>query len=520
VPRMTRLKIRNLLVGFVLLTLLLASVVLYAHFLLQKPSVQKTLVERLGQLTGYHVRTGTIELSLWGSIGVIVHSFEATSKEREERIQAESLLVTLNPAELVQGRIAPLSLGLVRPTIEFRLPEHGALHYERPSLAPLPWFPGLKSLSVEGGTLIIHNHPYTVHALNLDIRTNGIDPLGLNVASSGMVLYGEHKIPFRTYGTLMPLLDGPDTGPYKLHATVEDIPLSWVPWPDKLSFDNGTASAEFSMEGAWNEPISTEGQVTFSNVRFTLRNQAQTKSYAPPEVSLRFQGLVDNAGVRFPEVTLQSEELLLALALEVDMPAEDPPRVRMRLESKDMSFALMERYFPTPLLPSWVENRLFPLLRTGEVRLDHLTINGSLDEIKHLNKPENAGALSLAVACWDFLIEGDAVPDSFAHVAGRVTYHDGDLLITDLKGSLDDSLIREGRLEIRDLMEDHSVWDIFVDGEFQVPTLLRRRGGPFFSPWGLLAAAPPPRHGGVLNCVRGHSCFRTPCLTSPNSVFL
>ncbi len=481
-PKMTRRRMRALVVGPLLLVLLLASVVLYAHYLLHKPSVQEAIVERLALFTGYQIQTGQIELSLWDGIGLLAHSFEAASPEGAERVMAESLLVSLKPGELLRGRIVPVSLALVRPTIELDLPEGGPPDNGKPSMINLPWFSGLEHLSLERGALIINNRPYNAEALNLEIHAGGNDPLTLTVVSSGLFLYQDRKVPFRSYGTLIPLTGDREPGPFSLHATVEDIPLSWIPWPDKLSFEGGTVTADFSVEGVWNQPLTTKGLARASDVRFLLRDDEQTKYYDPPEILVHFHGQADKSGVSFPDMTLTTEGLSLGLALEVDLPQEESPRVRLRVESETMSFALMERYFPTPLLPPWMEDDLFPILQSGTVILEHLIITGSIEEIKDMDEPENAGALSLSVDCRDFRVEGSSLPDPFTQVDGRVIYHEGNLLITDLKGSLDDSIIREGRLEISRLLEERSVWDILVDGDFHVRTLLEQREILFIPP--------------------------------------
>ncbi len=479
---MTRRRIRFLVLGPFLLVLLLASLLLYAHALIHKPSIQKALLERLSRFTGYHIKTDRIELSLWGGIGLIAHRLEAASPEGVERVEAESIFVALNPMELLRGRVVPVSLALVRPTIEFDLPEKRALEPDETHVFHLPWFSELESLSLESGTLVIQNRPYNAEALNLEVRSNGGDPLLLTVRSSGLALYRERKIPFKAYGTLIPPTHDRKSGPFNINATVEDIPLSWIPWPDKFSFEGGTVTAEFSVEGAWGQPVRAKGLASTRDVRFLLRDDEQTKHYDPPEVLVRFQGEVDKTGVSFPDMTLTTEGLSLGLALEVDLPQGESPRIRLRVESEPMSFATAERYFPAPLLPPWMESQLFPILQSGIVRLEHLIITGSVEEIESMDEPENAGALSLSVDCRDFLIEGRSLPDPFTQVDGRVVYHEGDLLITDLKGSLDDSIIREARLEIKHLLEERSVWDILVDGDFQVQTLLRQRGIHFIPP--------------------------------------
>lgn len=480
---LNRSKIRVLVVLPVLLALLFASLILYANVLIHKPSVQKALVERLSRLTDFQIQVGQIELSLWGGIGFQAEAFEAASREGRERVAAETLLVALDPMELIRGRVAPVSLSLVRPTIEIRLPEDmAAAGVDEISGLYLPWFPGLKSLSLDRGTLLIQGRPHRIEGLNLEMRSKGSDSPILTVVSSGLLSYLDYRIPFRTHGTLAPPADLYGAGPVSIHAAVESVPLTWVPWPDKLSFEGGTATLEVSLEGSLNEPLAAKGRAVFSDVRFLLSDDEQTKHYQPPEVFVQFSGQVEGSGISLPEISLITEGLSLGLALDVALPVEDSSWIRLQLESEPMSFHVVERYFPAPLLPPWMEDDLFPILQSGTVRLEHLIISGTREEIESMNEPEFAGALSLSVDCRDFLVDGPSIPVPLEHVDGRVTYQEGDLLITGLKGSLDDSSIREGRLEVRQLLEERSVWDILVDGDFHISTLMRLRDIRFIPP--------------------------------------
>jgi hypothetical protein len=79
------------------------------------------------------------------------------------------------------------------------------------------------------------------------------------------------------------------------------------------------------------------------------------------------------------------------------------------------------------------------------------------------------------VGCSEFLVSGPGIPIPFRDVSARVLYRDGELLIVDLRGLLEDSTVREGRLEVRNLLEEHQTWDILVDGEFRLETLMRQR---------------------------------------------
>ena len=479
---LTRRRVRAFTVCTLLLALLLASFILYAHVLIQKPSVQEALLERLARDTGYRIRTGRIELSLWGGIGLLANDFLAASREGADRVEAETLRVILDPGEILRGRLVPVSLALLRPRIEIDLPEDGAAGAGKPSRLPFPWIPGLESFSLQGATLILRNRPYGAEGLSLEARADQGDASALTLTSVGRFLFRDRDIPFRVHGDLSVPAAEKGVEPFRLQTTVEGIPMAWVPWPDDLAFEAGTVNARFAVHGVPDRPFAVEGRATMENVRFLLRDGEQQKSYQPPEIEVRFRGNVEKSHLDLPDLTLRTGDLSLRLGLEVNLPERESPRVRLHVQSDPMPFALMERYFPTPLLAPWVEEELFPILRSGTARLEHLTIMGSLEEIESLDEPEHADALSLAVACSDFLVSGPTIPTPFRDVSARVRYQDGGLLIEDLTGSLDDSTIREGRLEVRDLLKEHPVWDVLVDGDFRLPTLMKQREIAFIPP--------------------------------------
>lgn len=488
-----------MVVGSLLLALLLVSFILYAHVLIHKPSVQKALVERLSRATGYRIQTGRIELSLWGGVGILAHTFEAASRTGTERIEAASLHLLLDPGDLLRGRVTPVRLTLVGPRMEVEVPEGGASSAEALMGPAFPWLPGLESLSVERGTLRIRNRPYGAEQVRMEVRAGPGAPSSLTVTGSGRFCFREDRMPFRTHGTVTPASRG--TAAFvDLETTVEGIPMAQLPWPAKLLFEGGTVAGRWTLKGAPNGPLKVRGHAAATRVRFQLRDDGRVKSYRPPKIVVGFRGEVSRTRLRLPDMTLRAGTLSLGLGLEVDLTDGEEPRIHLRTESEPMPFDLMERYFPTPLLAAWLETRLFPLLRSGTVRLRHLTITGALKEIEALDQPEHAHALSMAVDCHAFRVEGPAVPTPFEAVSARVDYDGGRLTIANLQGTLADSAIREGRLEIRDLLSDRPVWDILVDGDFRLQTLLEQKRIDFIPPDALHLLERLGPVSGLLSC--------------------
>ncbi|MBW1738831.1 MAG: hypothetical protein JRJ69_15120, partial [Deltaproteobacteria bacterium] len=132
---------------------------------------------------------------------------------------------------------------------------------------------------------------------------------------------------------------------------------------------------------------------------------------------------------------------------------------------------------PTPLLPEWIENRLFAVLTDeyGTVRVNHFFLHGTLNQIRKLNLPENAGCLSLKMS-WkglEVLEDGSALP--FENVSGALTFNNGTLLVSEINGSFGSSTIKSGTLDINTLYDDTIVYDISMDGLFKLEDLLRQR---------------------------------------------
>ena len=106
-------KIRYVAVPALLLILLLISILVLANTLIQRPSVQKYLVQRISNFIGIDIRTGEIEVNLLGGIGILVHDFEARSRHGNDSITSARVRIILDGTELIKGRIVPKGISLI-----------------------------------------------------------------------------------------------------------------------------------------------------------------------------------------------------------------------------------------------------------------------------------------------------------------------------------------------------------------------------------------------------------------------
>ena len=165
-------KIRRFILLPLLGVLLTISLLILASFLVQRPSVQDYLIEKISDAIGYDITTGEIDLSLWRGIGISVYDLEAKSRQGFEKVNATRVKISLNAGQLLRGRIVPARMYLFQPWIELDiLGEKGPSQAAKPpKTAPrgLFWIPGIKSIVVDKGYLRIKNIPFSFHDLKLD----------------------------------------------------------------------------------------------------------------------------------------------------------------------------------------------------------------------------------------------------------------------------------------------------------------------------------------------------------------
>ena len=131
--------------------------------------------------------------------------------------------------------------------------------------------------------------------------------------------------------------------------------------------------------------------------------------------------------------------------------------------------------FPTSLLPQWIENRLFPMLAGGNVRVDLFSLDGTIKQLKNLDRPGNADALSMKLAWRDLavLIDKSALP--FKEVSGELNIENGALLISKVNAGFGRSTVKQGTFHVKNLYRDTITYDITAGGPFDLQDLMHQR---------------------------------------------
>jgi hypothetical protein len=477
---MLRKKIRRLVKTSLLLVLLFLALILLSNFLIQQTSVQNYLIGRLSDATGFHIRAHGIVLNLWRGVGIFVHGLEASSSRGTGSITASKVRVIFDAGQLIRGRIVPVRLYLIQPRMELSLPEAtpgpgpaGAPSEKGP---PLFWIPELDAVSIDNGRVDFRDRPFGLENLFFDARRTGGDPLIVMVTGRGDFRYQGEKTSFRLTGPLSQDLEKRRPPSLALALETGKIPLAWISWPDSLPFRGGELQARLKIDGSLEMPLSVDGRVTVGKPRFSIHGGDREKGYSLEAVSLDFRSLLDAEKLTVPALQLRTEGLSLALALELDLKERADPYLKLEVKGPFMDLGVFKGLFPTPLLPPWLEDRLFPILRKGDVQLNGLSLKGRLNQFRALGRPENRSVLAMSVGCRNFEVFGQGIEVPFREVSAEVRLEKGDFRVSGLNASWGTSRIRESGFVISGIAGEKPAFEFLVDGSFDLQDLMRQKG--------------------------------------------
>ena len=474
-------KLRPFVVLPVLLFLLFVSLVLLANSLIQKPSVQKAFLDGLSELTGYKIRADEIELYLWKGLGIRVHDFEAHQKEGFGKISAPQAIVFVDTLQLLRGRIVPKRLHVERPIIDLAPSEESGRGEDKieESLFSLVVLPGLDSLTIEKAYLFIKHFPIRFVNLSLEMKRTEAQPL--TVKCQGEARLRRESTPFRLQGTITQGQKEEKRPSVDLSVETGKMPLRWIPFPDEVPVKDGACEAQLRIEAKSNEAAKVSGKILVESARFSVREKGRTKDYSIKHMTFELRSFVERGKIHVPYLKLRTPDASFSLNLRLDLQEKENPYLRLEGQSLLMTYSTVEALFPAPLVASWVERDLFPLLRSGDVRLESFLLDGEVQQFKKLELPENQGALAMGFDCRNFTVQGSRLREPLKDVSAKVTLKDGVLLVSELKGVSGKSQIQEGLLKVRDIFHPHPVFEPWVRGSFDLEDVRHQFEADFLS---------------------------------------
>ena len=470
-------KLRPFLVLPILLVLLFLSLFLFANFLIQKPSFQDSLIKALASDSGLDIRTTKIEVNLWGGVGLLVHGLEARSRKGTESIVASKVRIVLSKRDLVKGHIVPLRLSLIDPRIEApwgygRMGKgSGAVQWAR--AFPLIWIPSLKSVSVKNGHIIVQNRPIQFSGLQFNVSQIKSKPLTFVINCKGSMGFRGEKIPFGMRGTITQDRVGQYLPALDVEVQTKDIPVNMLPWPSYLAGEKGYVETDLKVEGRLDGAMSIGGRISSAEPRFSLRQGARKMAYAPAFLNIDFKSVLQGKRFDAPSIQIKTPDMFLTAALGVDLADENNPWVDLKVNSPFVSVENFKNFVPLPVLPTWVEKKLFPMLESGNVRLANLSLRGRFNDIQKLPLPKNQSLLSLRIECNDLKIFQKGISGPIQDISAVIVMEKGKLAISGLGGRSERSAVRAASLDVNNLFGKTPTYAVSLVGSFDLQELVR-----------------------------------------------
>jgi len=472
-------KIRFFAVLGILLVLIFLSMFLLSNFLIHKPSVQNLIIKKISDATGFDIQTHKIDLSLWRGIGISVLGLEARSKQGPGSVVASEVIITLDAGQLVKGEIVPVRLYLFEPKIELAMKDEPiSTEPDKKQLVKVPpvyWIPGIKSISMEKGQIQIKNRPYDLKDLYLDVHQESTAPITLRLSANGKVRFRGDRVYFSLFGSVSHNHGG--EGPTSVDIDLETgkVPISWIPWPESMPVKGGDFETHLKIKGELQYPMSVNGKIITESPHFLLRRPDQNKDLSLPDMTIDFRSSIERRKINISSLQVRTPDVPISLRLKLDLKERANPYLELKAESPFMTLSTFKSLFPLHILSPWIENRLFPVLRNGDIRLKMLSLKGSVDQFKNLHLPENHSVIGARLECKNFEILGGGIQLPFKETSAEVILELGTLRVSGLRSNFGHSIIRDASLEMEEIFKGRTTYEALVDGSFDLHDLMRQR---------------------------------------------
>ncbi len=473
-------KLKSILFTTLFVFLLFVVFVLLVNFLIQKPSVQRYLIGHISEATGYDLHADKVEVVFWRGIGINAYDVEARSRIWPESIVASHVRIRLDVRELIRGRVVPSKIFLSQPKIELAIKK--GLKSSKPDEISglketlMPLLEGFGTVNLEDAHIYIKNFPFELEDLYLNVSQKSKAPIRVLGNLRGKVAYKSERVAFTLRGTITQDVKQQSQPIIDINLKAGKVPLTWIALRDPLSVEAGSADVNINVKGKLGGAMSADGNIIAKGLRFLLVRQEKRKGYSFDLLEVDFSSVYSEEILQIESLKINSTDFLLAASSKLDLKDNSNPHLALRVESPPMPLVTFKRIFPTPLLPMWIENRLFPILRNGDVGMELFSLNGTLTQIRNLGLPNNAEVFSMRLA-WNgmevVLKDGGDVP--FKEVSGKLNIENGGLLVSGVKANFGKSTLKDAQLDISSLISNKPVYLVSVDGSFDLQDLSQQR---------------------------------------------
>jgi len=473
--------IRSFIKRAFLLFLMAVSLILLANALIESPNIQKETLKKISNAIGYDIEADDIEFVFWEGIGISVNDLSARSRKGSERFTAAGVKLNLDIKSLLAGQIIPSTIYLYMPEIE--LPwEKGydldsGLKRFLPEKIPLLRFPGIQSLVIEKGHVTFTDAELSLEDFNLRANRVSTVPLRFMAISRGMMGYKGDKTGFELNGWVNLPSTAEEDLSVDLSVKAGEIPLTWFNWPASVRMKEGRFNARVDVEGVPTDQVAVKGTIELAGCGFNLRSMKKNreKDFFIPEATLDFESIIGSHDIDIRPLKIVSDDLEIDMRLLFDLEGEDGPFLDLNFTSPFMGTKTFKTYFPSQLLPNWLEYRLFPMIAGGEIKINSFSLTGGVDRIRHMKSPENRSLMEMRYECRNVEVSGGGLGAPFIDVSADMAFKDGIFSLSGLNARFGGSLIKDSGMNIKDAFSPSRSYVFDVKGDFEIADLFNQR---------------------------------------------
>ena len=456
---------------FLSLSVLLVTLL---HFLIHTDPVQRYLLEQLSRTTGYELHAETLTLSFSHGIGIRARNFRVSTPEGNEKAGASRIRMNFDLGELLKGRVVPTQLVILDPEIHLAVKKDRGFSFqgkgpvlEKSYMEILAAFP---LVSLENAHVVLETAGLTLKKLNIRLARKSKNPILLDVSMVGTAFYKGATAPFSGKGVIS---ENAETGLWidgRFH--MKETPLTHLPLPDDLPVKSGYAEISAAVKGCPDKMLTLDGKLVFRELDFLLIDDEDKKAFSFDRLTVPFNASYADLVLKIPFFQIQNTAFTLKGASTFDFTTPREPHLDLNVESPFMTLATFKRIFPSSLLPSWLETRIFPIFSGGNVRVDHFSLNGPWARLEKLDLQENAELLRLQLTCKGFTAFKDDLGLKVDRVSGNLEIRKGEIHVSQVNGRFGESRIDTGSLFLKDLYVDDPHVRVIAGGSFRVEDLL------------------------------------------------
>lgn len=325
----------------------------------------------------------------------------------------------------------------------------------------------LKSFSIKKGAISLNET--SIEDLSLNLVKNLLDIKKADFSLGFNLIDRKDKIPFRSYGDFLYDDIGLATATFDL--SLANLPLAIMPWPASFKGTAGKMSSK-GVKLNWRRggSINASGMVILPEAGFILDAYNELKSINLSGTETRFDVEILKNAVDIRNFQINGNDFQLDASCFIPFD-EAAKGMSLSVRSSMMPMQRFKALFPAPVTPTWIGTRLLPLFSGGRAKLNHLLIEGSFARVSGMDNKENASSLFLDIDLDEIDIDDFGGGLKSKKVSANVLLKNGRLTISDVNGSIGDSILKSGLYDYEDIYADESLENWYLSGRFLLSDL-------------------------------------------------